>query len=77
MNTFIKAVLFSISTAIIAAPAMAATQHHDKVQHVEKKKAQPPKHIEHKQPPKHETKKDVKKHPTPIHKTEKHDTKHR
>ena len=74
MNTLVKAVLFSLSTALVAAPAMAAPQHNDHhkpVHHVQK----------HKAPIKHTPQKHAKKHVpvkhAPAHHTVQRDIKHR
>lgn len=76
MRSFVKTILFSLSAAIIATPAMAASPHQDSAHRVA-----PPQiahHTLHKQPAKHAPQKVMKKkhHANPHHLT-KHDVKHR
>lgn len=56
MNTLIKAIALSISTALVAAPAMAAPQEHQPnkapAPHVEKTPNKAPNKAQHKAPPK-------------------------
>lgn len=76
MRHFVKTILFSLSTAIIAVPAMAASPHQDSAHRVAPH--QVAHHNVHKQSAKHAPKIVMKKkhHANPHHLT-KHDVKHR
>jgi len=83
MNTFVKAILFSISTAVITAPAMAATQsQHDKLHHVErhhvdKHRTHFAKHEHRQHVERHVPKKAIEKHHAHSNHVARHDFKHR
>lgn len=81
MNNFIKAVLFSISAALVATPAMAATHYQENAHHTTQHHSAPIKHVQHKQAIKHTPKKTIKKHShsvkkAPVHYVAKHHVKH-